>query len=89
MNSPDPAGPHRIHPADRLEAEQAGAQELADHAAAAVPAAEGEVEAAKERLETARAASSEAAVSLREPERVAAKARAEAAARQVEKLTSS
>ncbi|MER5485938.1 hypothetical protein ABT024_22360 [Streptomyces sp. NPDC002812] len=77
--------------ADRLEAEQAAAQELADQAAAAVAAAEGDVEAAKERLETARAASSEAAAGLREAGRAAvkARARAEAAARQVEKLTSS
>ncbi|MDD9375093.1 hypothetical protein M8Z33_00050 [Streptomyces sp. ZAF1911] len=75
--------------ADRLEAEQATAQELADRRTAAVAAAEGDVEAAKERLRTARAASSEAAAGLREAGKAAvkARARAEAAARQVEKLT--
>ncbi|MCX4775357.1 hypothetical protein [Streptomyces sp. NBC_01264] len=77
--------------AERLEAVRAAAQELAEHAAAAVAAAEGDVEVVKERLGTVRAASAEAAAGLREAGRTAvkARARAEAAARQVEKLTSS
>ncbi|MDD9383154.1 hypothetical protein M8Z33_42210 [Streptomyces sp. ZAF1911] len=77
--------------AERLELAQAAAQELADRAAAAVAAAEGDVQAAKERLETARTASTDAAAGLREAGRAAAKARGRAAAavRKVEKLTSS
>lgn len=77
--------------AERLEAAQAAAQELVDRAATAVAAAEEDVQAAKERLETTRAASTSTAADLREAGRAAAKARAraEAAARKVEKLTSS
>ncbi|WP_327739878.1 hypothetical protein OG749_44505 [Streptomyces nojiriensis] len=77
--------------AERLEAARAAAQELADHAAGAVAEAAEGVQDAKARLETARAASTDAATGLREASRAAAKARArvEAAARKVEKLTSS
>lgn len=75
--------------AERLEAEQAAAQEQADQAAAAVAAAEDDVRAAKDRLTTARTTSSEAIASLRETGRAAAKARAraETAARKLDKLT--
>ncbi|MER5757700.1 hypothetical protein [Streptomyces sp. NPDC002082] len=68
--------------AERLEAAQAAAQELADQAAVAVAAAEDDVQAAKDRLETARAASKAAATGLQEANRTAAKgrSRAEAAA---------
>ncbi|MFD4240896.1 hypothetical protein ACFWP3_04730 [Streptomyces sp. NPDC058525] len=77
--------------ADRLEAEQVAAQELVDGAAADLAAAEEDVQAAKERLETARTVSKDAAAGLRVAERAAAKARAraDAAARKVEGLTSS
>ncbi|MFE6839676.1 hypothetical protein ACFVFI_33245 [Streptomyces sp. NPDC057705] len=77
--------------AERVEEEHAAARELADRAGAAVEEAEGEVRAARERLETARAASADAATVLRDAGRAAAKARrqAEAAARKVERLTSS
>ncbi|MFK0044342.1 hypothetical protein ACIQU4_09600 [Streptomyces sp. NPDC090741] len=76
--------------AERLEAEQAAAQELLDRAAAAVAVAEEDVQAAKERLQTARAASVDAAARQREAGRAAARARAQAkaAARKVEKPTS-
>lgn len=76
--------------AERLEAEQDAAQELVDHAQAAVTVAGEDVQAATERLETARAASTDALARHREAGRAAAKARtrAEAAARKVEKLTS-
>ncbi|MGP3691121.1 hypothetical protein ACTVZO_41720 [Streptomyces sp. IBSNAI002] len=75
--------------AARLEAAQTAAQELMDRADGAVAAAEEDVQAAKERLGTARAASTSAVVGLREAGRAAekARARAEAAARKVEKLT--
>ncbi|MFZ3491767.1 hypothetical protein ACODT5_00750 [Streptomyces sp. 5.8] len=74
--------------ADRLAAARVAAQELTDQAAAAVVAAEEDVKAAKERLETARTASTDAAADLRDASRAAAKARAgaETAARKVEKL---
>ncbi|MFI5982428.1 hypothetical protein ACIBEA_16290 [Streptomyces sp. NPDC051555] len=77
--------------AERLEAAQDSAQEVADHAAAAVAAAACDVQAAKERLETARTVSRDAAAGLREAGRTAARvrARAEAAAREVEKAPSS
>ncbi|MFE3284851.1 hypothetical protein ACFXJJ_17260, partial [Streptomyces sp. NPDC059233] len=67
---------------------QAAAQELADRAGADVAAAEDDVRAAGERLETARAASAGAATRLEEPGRAAvkARARAETAARKAEKL---
>ncbi|WP_030861337.1 hypothetical protein [Streptomyces sp. NRRL F-2747] len=74
--------------AERLETARAAAQDLVDRAAVAVQVAEEDVRAAKERLVTARAASAEATAGLREAGRTAAKARAraEAAARKVEKL---
>ncbi|MGW1771317.1 hypothetical protein [Streptomyces sp. NPDC002104] len=77
--------------AERLEAEHAAAQELADRAAAAVTEAESDVRAAKDRLATARMTSAEAAAGLRAAGRAAAKARARAenAARKAEKLTGS
>ncbi|MFD6540819.1 hypothetical protein ACFWF6_31040, partial [Streptomyces goshikiensis] len=77
--------------AERLEAAQAAAQELADQEAVTVAKAVADVQAAKERLETARAASTHATAGLREASRAVAKARAGAktAARKVEKLTSS
>ncbi|QES46513.1 hypothetical protein DEJ50_00195 [Streptomyces venezuelae] len=75
--------------AGRLEAGQATAKELADRAATAVAAAEKDVTAAAQRLETARAASTDANARYREAGRAAAKARtrAETAARKLEKLT--
>ncbi|MCX4808548.1 hypothetical protein OG594_44390 [Streptomyces sp. NBC_01214] len=77
--------------AERLEEEHAAAQERADRAGAAVGEAEEDVRAAGERLETARAVSADAATALRDAGRAAAKARhqAEAAARKIERLTSS
>lgn len=74
--------------ADRLNAAQDAAQELADTTAAAVSVIEEEMRAVGDRLEAARTASSDAAASLREAARAAAKAhrRAEAAARRLEKL---
>ncbi|MFE1810943.1 hypothetical protein [Streptomyces sp. NPDC059533] len=74
---------------ERLEAAQAAAQEPADRAGVDVVAAEDDVRAAGERLETARAASVDAAAGLKEAGRAAAKARtkAEAAARKAAKLT--
>lgn len=75
--------------AERLEAEQEAVQGLVDRAAAAVAEAEEDVRAAKERLETARAASTDAFARHREAGRAAAKVRtrAQAAARKAEKLT--
>ncbi|MFF1414492.1 hypothetical protein ACFVX6_32710 [Streptomyces sp. NPDC058289] len=75
--------------ADRLEAESAAGQELADSAAAAVKAAEEELAAAKERLSRARTASADATAHYREAARAASKARAQAetAARKVNRLT--
>ncbi|MFD9724764.1 hypothetical protein [Streptomyces sp. NPDC059072] len=72
-----------------MEAAQAAAQEPADRAGVDVVAAEDDVRAAGERLETARAASADAAAGLKEAGRAAAKARtkAEAAARKAAKLT--
>ncbi|MFE3762507.1 hypothetical protein ACFXPI_12175 [Streptomyces sp. NPDC059104] len=77
--------------AERLEAELAVAQEVADHAGADVAAAEEEVRAAGERLETVGAAGADAAARLKEAGRAAAKARAraETAARKAGKLTGS
>ncbi|MFF4012385.1 hypothetical protein [Streptomyces sp. NPDC001717] len=74
--------------AERLEAAQAADQELADRAGADVAAAEDDVRAAGERLETARAASAGATTRLEEAGRAAvtARARAETAARKAEKL---
>ncbi|GGS15833.1 hypothetical protein Snoj_29800 [Streptomyces nojiriensis] len=76
---------------ERVEAGRAAAQELLNRAAAAVEVAEDDVQAARELLVTARAAGAGAATRLREAGRTAAKAwaRAEAAARKLEKLTSS
>ncbi|MFI5669768.1 hypothetical protein [Streptomyces sp. NPDC051704] len=74
--------------AERLEAARAAAQDLLDRAAVAVKAAEDDVQAAKERLVTARTANAQATAGLREAGRTAAKARAraETAARKVEEL---
>ncbi|MFF3091558.1 hypothetical protein ACFVRB_41930 [Streptomyces nojiriensis] len=70
--------------AERSEDEHAAAQELVDRA-------EEDVRAAGEQLETARAASADAVTALRDAGRAAAKVRrqAEAAAREVERLTGS
>ncbi|MFE2326685.1 hypothetical protein ACFXD5_22615 [Streptomyces sp. NPDC059385] len=77
--------------AERLEAAQAAVHQLADRVGMDVAAAEDDVRAAGERLETARAASAEAEARLKEAGRAAAQARtrAEVAARKAEKLTSS
>ncbi|MFD7256793.1 hypothetical protein [Streptomyces sp. NPDC059874] len=75
--------------AERLEAAQAVARDLAERARAAVAAADEDVRAATERLKAARAASTDAVARHREAERAAARARsrAETAAGKVEKLT--
>ncbi|MFF3624946.1 hypothetical protein [Streptomyces sp. NPDC002467] len=64
--------------AERLEAVQAAAQELADRAGADVAAAEDDARAAGERLETARAAGTDAAARLKKAGRAAVKVRARA-----------
>ncbi|MFF9011164.1 hypothetical protein ACF087_36000 [Streptomyces goshikiensis] len=74
--------------ADRLNAAQDAAQELADSTAAAVSVIEEEMRAVGERLEAARTANSDAAAGLRDAARTAAKAnkQVETAARKLEKL---
>ncbi|MCX4775591.1 hypothetical protein [Streptomyces sp. NBC_01264] len=76
---------------ERLEAGQAAALELVERARAAVEAAEEGVQAATRQLEAARAAKADAVAGRREAGRAAAKARTrvKAAARKVERLTSS
>lgn len=74
---------------ERLETESVASQEMVDRAAAAVAEAEEEVRTAKEHLQKARAASTEAITRRRETGRAAteAKAREDRAARKLEKLT--